>query len=618
MSSERPSRWRRSNARNATGRPGSPRSVARARRRRPGPRRRPRRARRRARRAGVDPDRHARRAPAARRRVAPGPVDDPDVAVAGRSAGPTNARARGGRPRTARTGGPPSRTARAAGAAASAASAPAGSRGERRARAAATAGRASSADGSAVRAAAIDSVDDPPPARPSAATRPGRQPARPIGHPGGARAATRSPRRPVPPPRPDRPAPVARRRAGRVHASSGRAVGKDGYRHAIWLARRPTAATPARQLTIGVRHDRTAGSRRTAGRSRSSRDRRLHGRGGARPAEDAKEREDGDQVHLLPLDGGEARRLTDLPRGVDGFAWSPDGRSLAVLDASLGATREEDRRQRGRPRQAEARRDAAVRLPLHRPARLPVQRRRLHLRPRRPPVARRRRRPARPGRWSPGRRPSGEPAWSPGRHRGSRSRRTGGRDHDLERPVGDLSSSTSRRGEVTPIAGGARRVFGDADLDARRRADRSRSATGSRGGGYRSGIWLFAADGSDAAPSGGTDLLARQRPKPDAGDEQRRDARRGRRGHRRRRTARASCSRRRSTAAYELWRVALDGDGEPERLTTDAHYLSGWDARPAAGDRDLVVAVRSAPTSSPRSWRSRRARRRAHEGAATR
>ena len=36
------------------------------------------------------------------------------------------------------------------------------------------------------------------------------------------------------------------------------------------------------------------------------------------------------QVFLLPIDGGEARQLTDLPQGVDGPpVWSPDGESIA-------------------------------------------------------------------------------------------------------------------------------------------------------------------------------------------------------------------------------------------------------------------------------------------------
>ena len=35
------------------------------------------------------------------------------------------------------------------------------------------------------------------------------------------------------------------------------------------------------------------------------------------------------QIYLLPLDGGEARPLTDLPKGAGSPVWSPNGRSLA-------------------------------------------------------------------------------------------------------------------------------------------------------------------------------------------------------------------------------------------------------------------------------------------------
>jgi dipeptidyl aminopeptidase/acylaminoacyl peptidase len=37
------------------------------------------------------------------------------------------------------------------------------------------------------------------------------------------------------------------------------------------------------------------------------------------------------QVWLLPLSGGEPRRLTDLPNGVSAFQWSPDGTRLVVV-----------------------------------------------------------------------------------------------------------------------------------------------------------------------------------------------------------------------------------------------------------------------------------------------
>ncbi len=41
------------------------------------------------------------------------------------------------------------------------------------------------------------------------------------------------------------------------------------------------------------------------------------------------------QVNLLSMDGGEARRLSNLENGADSFAWSPDGRSLACLSKVL-------------------------------------------------------------------------------------------------------------------------------------------------------------------------------------------------------------------------------------------------------------------------------------------
>jgi dipeptidyl aminopeptidase/acylaminoacyl peptidase len=37
------------------------------------------------------------------------------------------------------------------------------------------------------------------------------------------------------------------------------------------------------------------------------------------------------QVWVMPADGGEAGALTDFPAGVEDFAWSPDGKALAVI-----------------------------------------------------------------------------------------------------------------------------------------------------------------------------------------------------------------------------------------------------------------------------------------------
>ena len=136
------------------------------------------------------------------------------------------------------------------------------------------------------------------------------------------------------------------------------AAGFDGYRHALWLV--PTEdGRGARQLTLGAKHDRhprfSPDGRTLAfisdrrGLVEEEPDRATSGSKDRRQS-----REDDDQVYLLPLDGGEARRLTDLPRGVDAFEWSPDGTRLVVVSASHGATPSDDDRRRGIGRKAES------------------------------------------------------------------------------------------------------------------------------------------------------------------------------------------------------------------------------------------------------------------------
>ncbi|MBI2775944.1 MAG: S9 family peptidase [Chloroflexi bacterium] len=127
------------------------------------------------------------------------------------------------------------------------------------------------------------------------------------------------------------------------------APGHDGYRTSLWrvaLAGDGSADGAPERLTSAGRHDSAArfspdgtmlaflSDRRTA----------VEEEPGA-----PKDREDQVQVHLLPLDRpGEARRLTDLPRGVREFAWSPDGRQLAVISSSRAADRAADDRARRR------------------------------------------------------------------------------------------------------------------------------------------------------------------------------------------------------------------------------------------------------------------------------
>ena len=86
----------------------------------------------------------------------------------------------------------------------------------------------------------------------------------------------------------------------------------DSYRSAIWIADLSADAAP-RLLTQG------------AGEASP----RFSPDGGSLAFVAAR---DGDapQVFVLPLDGGEARRVTQMETGVGSFAWSPDGTALAV------------------------------------------------------------------------------------------------------------------------------------------------------------------------------------------------------------------------------------------------------------------------------------------------
>ncbi|MFI5262698.1 MAG: prolyl oligopeptidase family serine peptidase [Candidatus Limnocylindrales bacterium] len=118
------------------------------------------------------------------------------------------------------------------------------------------------------------------------------------------------------------------------------APGRDGYRHALWVVPADGSA-PARQLTLGRRTDvapRWSPDGRTLA-FLSDRSAVLQAAGAgdkAGPKEAPKE--GGVQVWLLPLEGGEARQLTRLPRDVTDLAWSPDGRHLCVVSAATRTT----------------------------------------------------------------------------------------------------------------------------------------------------------------------------------------------------------------------------------------------------------------------------------------
>jgi len=126
---------------------------------------------------------------------------------------------------------------------------------------------------------------------------------------------------------------------GRFVAFSVKTVapGKDGYRSSLWIVPADGSA-PARQLTVGAKNDaapRWSPDGRTIA-FLSDRGAVLQaGGGGAKAGKAEAPKEGGTQVWLLPFaDGGEARQLTELPKDIEGLAWSPDGRRLVVVSGA--------------------------------------------------------------------------------------------------------------------------------------------------------------------------------------------------------------------------------------------------------------------------------------------
>src|SRR5258708_7935716 len=94
----------------------------------------------------------------------------------------------------------------------------------------------------------------------------------------------------------------------------------EGYETELWII--PASGGEARQLTAGP-HDSSP---------QWSPDGKLLAF--SRTAEkDGKPQPP--QIYLLAMDGGEARPLTDLPKGASGPVWSPDGRSIAFSSSNL-------------------------------------------------------------------------------------------------------------------------------------------------------------------------------------------------------------------------------------------------------------------------------------------
>ena len=383
----------------------------------------------------------------------------------------------------------------------------------------------------------------------------------------------------------------------------------DGYRTALWLVPTDGSAAP-RQLTLGARHDRHPRFSPDGRTLAFISDRRAYVEEEPSVAgREAKDREDAAQVHLLPLDGGEARRLTDLPRGVDAFEWSPDGTRLVVVTASVGTTRADDDRRRGIERRPEPgtpppsdyrfidRLDYMLNGAGFVFDKVPH----LWL----VDVA-----TGDASRLTGGRVADREPAWSPDGNRIAfvSNRR---RDADLFSGHQDIHVVDVETRAVTAVTRGPRSVFAAPTWLP---GGRTIAALGHRlegGAGSRNDVWLFDAAGTDATPTGGRNLSAAHDLMPGSGMSS--DVTRGEgAGLVASKGGRWLYLSAPIDGSFELWRIAVT-DGRLERLTEDRHYISAFDqvtlpkARKTGGGTSAesgtrIVYARSTPVNPTDIW----------------
>jgi dipeptidyl aminopeptidase/acylaminoacyl peptidase len=108
----------------------------------------------------------------------------------------------------------------------------------------------------------------------------------------------------------------------------------DNYETSLWLI--PATGGAARQMTSG--HGDSGAVWSPDGKTIAF----VRAPEGGRP-----------QVFLLSMDGGEARQLTDLPRGAGGPVWSPDGKAIAV--SSTTQSKDFDKKKPDAPEESDVR-----------------------------------------------------------------------------------------------------------------------------------------------------------------------------------------------------------------------------------------------------------------------
>ena len=117
---------------------------------------------------------------------------------------------------------------------------------------------------------------------------------------------------------------------------------KDTYEHNIWLARADGSEAP-RKLTGGTRD---ANPRWSVDGKRLAFVRAVEKDGRPQPA----------QIFVMSMEGGEARAITEIPRGAGNPVWSPDGRTIAFSSSATAEDikkAEDEKKKASEPKEGE-------------------------------------------------------------------------------------------------------------------------------------------------------------------------------------------------------------------------------------------------------------------------